>query len=127
MIRSQKGQATVELALCLVILLLIVFGIIDFGRIFQAYLTTNHASREGARLATLGAADTEIIYATKNAAQSLDTDNLTVTVTPQKDLRKRGVYVTVSTTYPVIISVPLMEKVLPNPFTVKSKIVMRVE
>lgn len=127
MIRSQKGQATVELALCLVILLLIIFGIIDFGRIFQAYLTTNHASREGARLATLGAADTEIINATKDAAQSLDTDNLTVIVTPQKDLRKRGVYVTVSTTYPVLISVPLMEKVLPNPFTVKSKTVMRVE
>ncbi|AGK55959.1 TadE family protein [Bacillus sp. 1NLA3E] len=127
MIRSQKGQATVELALSLVVLLLIVFGIIDFGRIFQAYLTTNNASREGARLATLGATDTEIIKTTKDAAQVEQTDKLTVTVTPQPELRKRGVYVTVSTTYPVTISVPLMEIVLPNPFTVKSKTVMRVE
>jgi Flp pilus assembly protein TadG len=127
MIRSQKGQATVELAFSLVILLLIVFAIIDFGRIFQAYLTTNHATREGARIASLGATDLEIITATKDAAQVEQTDQLTVAVTPAKELRKRGVYVTVSTIYPVTISVPLMEMVLPNPFTVKSKTVMRVE
>ncbi|NMD70118.1 pilus assembly protein [Bacillus sp. DNRA2] len=124
---SEAGQATVELALSLLVLLLIVFAIIDFGRIFQAYLTTEHATREGARLASLGATDTEITTATKTAAQVDEAAKLTVTVTPQQDLRKRGTYVTVATSYPVTISVPLMEMILPNPFTVKSKTVMRVE
>ncbi|WP_147534437.1 TadE/TadG family type IV pilus assembly protein [Bacillus marasmi] len=125
--RSQKGQATVELALSLVMLLLIVFAIIDFGRIFQTYLTTNHAAQEGARIASLGATDAEITTATKAAAQVDDVTKLTVAITPPKELRKRGTFVTVATTYPVTISVPLMEMVLPNPFTVKSKTVMRVE
>lgn len=125
--RSEKGQATVELALSLVVLLLIVFAIIDFGRIFQVYLTTDHATREGARIASLGATDTEITTATKTAAQVDEAAKLTVTVTPQQALRKRGTFVTVATSYPVTISVPLMEMILPNPFTVKSKTVMRVE
>lgn len=124
---TEAGQATVELALSLLVLLLIVFAIIDFGRIFQAYLTTDHATREGARLASLGATDTEITTATKTAAQVDEAAKLTVTVTPQQALRKRGTYVTVATSYPVTISVPLMEMILPNPFTVKSKTVMRVE
>lgn len=126
-IRSESGQATVELALSLVVLLLIVFAIIDFGRIFQVYLTTNHATREGARIASLGATDTEITTATSTAAQVDEVTNLTVTITPPQELRKRGTFVTVTTTYPVTISVPLMDMVLPNPFTVKSKTVMRVE
>lgn len=126
-VRSEKGQATVELALSLVVLLLIVFAIIDFGRIFQVYLTTNHATQEGARIASLGATDAEIANAAKTAAQVDDVTKLTVAITPPIELRKRGTFVTVATTYPVTISVPLMEMILPDPFTVKSKTVMRVE
>lgn len=49
-----RGAAAVELALLLPILLIIVFGIIDFGRMFHAQLTLTEAAREGARAESLG-------------------------------------------------------------------------
>jgi Flp pilus assembly protein TadG len=42
------------MALVLPILLLLVFGIIDFGRLFNAQLTLSAAAREGARWAAIG-------------------------------------------------------------------------
>lgn len=50
--RGQEGAAAVEFALCLLPLLLIVGGILDYGHLWymQSVLTT--ASREGARYAT---------------------------------------------------------------------------
>ncbi len=59
--KSQKGQAIVETALILPILLMLLFGITDFGRLFHAYLTLDHAGREAARAASVGTEDGVII------------------------------------------------------------------
>jgi Flp pilus assembly protein TadG len=50
---NQRGQAVIELALTLPLLLVVVFGIIDFGFMFQRYETVTNAAREGARLGVL--------------------------------------------------------------------------
>ena len=50
----ERGAAAVELALVLPILLLLVFGIIDFGRAYFGQISLNAAAREGVRLAALG-------------------------------------------------------------------------
>jgi len=47
--KNNRGQAIVELAILLPVLLLILLGILEFGRIFSTYITITHASREGAR------------------------------------------------------------------------------
>ena len=52
-LRSGRGNALVEFAMVLPPLLLLVFGIIDFGFMFQRYLVVTNAAREGARLAAL--------------------------------------------------------------------------
>lgn len=49
-----RGAAAVELALVLPVLLLLLFGIIDFGRMLNAQITLTEATREGARAASLG-------------------------------------------------------------------------
>ncbi|MFB0537574.1 MAG: TadE/TadG family type IV pilus assembly protein [Anaerolineae bacterium] len=51
---KQKGQGLVEFALILPLLLMMFFGIVEFGRIFQAYVTVQHAAREAARYAVTG-------------------------------------------------------------------------
>ncbi|HLL69367.1 MAG TPA: TadE/TadG family type IV pilus assembly protein [Micromonosporaceae bacterium] len=51
--RGDRGAAAVELALTLPLLLLIVCGIIDFGRMFNAQITLTEAAREGARAAAV--------------------------------------------------------------------------
>jgi Flp pilus assembly protein TadG len=49
-----RGTAAVEFVLVLPVLLLIVFGIIDFGRALNAQIELTGAAREGVRLAALG-------------------------------------------------------------------------
>ena len=50
--RGQEGAAAVEFALCLIPLLLIVAGIVDFGQSWYMNSVLATASREGARYAT---------------------------------------------------------------------------
>ena len=50
---SDRGAVAVEFALVLPLLLLILFGIIDFGRMLNAQITVNEAAREGARAMAL--------------------------------------------------------------------------
>ncbi|MFQ5398196.1 MAG: TadE/TadG family type IV pilus assembly protein [Anaerolineae bacterium] len=52
--RPRRGQGLVEFALILPILLLVVWGLFEFARIFQGYLTVQQAAREGARYAVTG-------------------------------------------------------------------------
>lgn len=47
--RSRRGQSMLEFALALPVLLLIVFGIIEFGRLLLVYSSVFAASREAAR------------------------------------------------------------------------------
>ena len=48
---SQRSQAIVEFALVAPVLLLLLFGVVDFGRIVYTYVTLNQAVNEGARTA----------------------------------------------------------------------------
>src|SRR5437762_11141279 len=50
-LRSQRSQSMVEFALIAPVLLLLLFGIIDFGRLIYIYSTLNQAVNEGARMA----------------------------------------------------------------------------
>jgi Flp pilus assembly protein TadG len=50
---GEQGQAIVEMALTLPLLLLIVLGVFDFGLMFQRFEVVTNAAREGARLGVL--------------------------------------------------------------------------
>ncbi|RLC54637.1 MAG: hypothetical protein DRI80_19030, partial [Chloroflexota bacterium] len=52
-----RGQGMVEFALVLPVLLLLLFGLVEFGRIFHAWLTLEYAARQAARYAASGALD----------------------------------------------------------------------
>lgn len=52
-----RGQTLAEFALSLPILLILMFGIIEFGRIFQAWVTIQNAARNAARYASTGQFD----------------------------------------------------------------------
>jgi uncharacterized membrane protein YoaK (UPF0700 family) len=73
-----RGAVAVEFALLLPLLLLILFGIIDFGRAINAEITLTQAAREGARLAALGYSTSAVTSRTQSAATGLS--NVTVTV-----------------------------------------------
>lgn len=59
--RRAEGQSLVEFVLVLPLLLILVFGIIEFGNLWRTYQITTNAAREGAREAILwGSQDSEV-------------------------------------------------------------------
>lgn len=52
--QEPRGQALVEFALILPLLMVLLFGIVEFGRAWNAKQVLTDAAREGARLAVLG-------------------------------------------------------------------------
>lgn len=122
-LKKNRGQAMVEFALVLPILLLLLFGMIEFGRVFHEYLVVTHAAREGARVATLGGTDAEILTSVNIAA-----DSVPATVIVPLGTRVRGSQVTVTVTSQVPIITPLFSTIFPqNPFPVSGTSIMRVE
>jgi len=108
-IRNEKGQAFVEFAIVLPILLLLVFGIIQFGILFNNYLTLTDAVRAGARQAAVSRTLTDPVQTGKDrviaAAADLKASDLVVTVTPaSKSAWVQGGDVTVTATYPYSIN-----------------------
>ncbi|MCC7364054.1 MAG: pilus assembly protein [Dehalococcoidia bacterium] len=50
---TEKGQALVEFAFVLPVFILLLFGLVDFGRGFYTWLVVTNAAREGARAAAV--------------------------------------------------------------------------
>jgi Flp pilus assembly protein TadG len=107
---NQHGQAVVEFAVILPVLLLVLFSILQFGIVFNNYIQVTAAAREGARKAAvsrgLGAsgAKSAAVTAAKGAAPGLDQSKLTVTF-PNNPSFTAGTDVVVQVTYPYSINI----------------------
>lgn len=78
--KASHGVALVELALVIPILLLLVFGAVDFGRAYYAGLEVTNAAHAGAEYGSQYPSDTAgILAAARQSALNLSS-NLTVTV-----------------------------------------------
>jgi Flp pilus assembly protein TadG len=114
--RREDGQAYVEFAFVLPVLLLIVMGIIQFGMVFKDYIALTDATRVGARQASvsLSIADPNqrlplIEAKMRDAAGTLDTDQMTIEVSPWDTVNNvegwaAGGDVTVRASYPLKIN-----------------------
>jgi Flp pilus assembly protein TadG len=104
-IGSERGQSLTEFALALPILALLLFAVIQFGIVFNNYVTLTDATRAGARKAAvgrrLGNPVSATITAVRNSATDLNQSNLNVTV---NSTWQPAADVTVTATYPYSIS-----------------------
>jgi Flp pilus assembly protein TadG len=105
--RSEQGQTMTEFAIVLPVLVLLVFGVIQFGILFNNYVTLTDAVRAGARKAAVSRSDSNPAGVTetqvRNSASDLDQSKLKVTVLPSVPWAPAS-DVTVSATYPYSIS-----------------------
>ena len=104
-----RGAVAVELALLLPMLLLIVFGIIDFGRALNAQITLTQAAREGARLAALN--QPNVVSRTQAAAVGLSPVSVTVTSCPAGAAAGVNAIVQVSYTFTFLTPVGSIAKI----------------
>jgi Flp pilus assembly protein TadG len=82
-LRDCRGQALVEFALCIVLLLAVTFAVIEFGRLMLVYTTIGNAARIGARYAIVHAGDstgTQTIVNDFLHVGTVNTSSSTVTV-----------------------------------------------
>lgn len=102
--RDQRGQALVEFALVLPILLILLLGIIDFARAWNVYQVLTDAGREGAREAVvangLDVAEVQTIVITAASRAGIGLSTADVTVALGQD-RGDPTTVTVSYSHPL--------------------------
>jgi Flp pilus assembly protein TadG len=122
--KSEKGQSLVEFALVLPILIMLLFGIVDFGRAFHAYLTIDQAGREAARAASIGKDSATVRGIAKNQGTSIGLTEGEVNVST--DSRTPGTDITITITYTYNLITPLLGPLIKTiPLT--DITVMRVE
>lgn len=125
--KSKLGQSLVEMAIILPILLTLLMGMVEFGRVFSSYLVMENLSRDAARFGVVGHTDQEIrdLIAAENPL--LRADRLVIDISPSESMRERGDSLTVSMDYTIDIITPIMSDLLPNPFPLTTSCTMMVE
>ncbi|MCI0636142.1 MAG: pilus assembly protein [Actinobacteria bacterium] len=74
-ISREEGVAAVEFALILPVLALLLFGVLEFGRVWSQYQVFQGAAREGARCAAVAStSECDIQTAIDNAAEPYQPD-----------------------------------------------------
>lgn len=121
--RRERGQSMVEFALVLPVVLLLIFGLLEFGRVINAEITAGHCANELARFGTVQTGNTATIegkirtyaYSSTNPVcptfnLSNSSLNITVGVTyPSTASVGAGKAVTVAIAYPVNIVTPIIK------------------
>lgn len=125
--KSEQGQALVEMALVLPLLIVILFSLVELGRLGYASLTLQYAAREGARTGITGAGDELIRARVISAAAGLTDSELVITITPPAHDRVSGDELQVLVDYETAVYFPLLNVVIPDPFPLQGRAVMRME
>jgi len=117
-VKGERGAAMVEFAIILPLLIIVVFGIIEFGRAYNTKITLTHAAREGVREYALTQNSTDGQNAAEGAATGLDLVQLSYANTGCVV----GNPTTVTLTYPFQLNIPFFSS---SPLTLVGEGTMR--
>jgi Flp pilus assembly protein TadG len=125
--QAERGQALVEFALILPVILLLVVGMLEFARAWNLHQVMTDAAREGARRAVL--ADPVIDRDSVKAAMwrhlatfGYDPNYATMTISPDANFKETGENITVELSLPYRFFV-----ISGSSLTMKSTFTMRNE
>ena|SRR5579885_3547641 len=129
------GVSLVEFAFVVPVFLLLLFGMIDFGRAYSTSVTLTNAVREGARYGITNPTDTSgIIAAVQNAAGPYNDASLIIPNPTCSASCTSGQSVVVTSSYSFSFITPLAAianfvsgGTIPSTFTINSSATMRIE
>lgn len=139
----QRGQSLVEFALAATVLLLLLTGVLDLGRMYMAWVAIQDAAGEGALYAAMNprcisaadgpscatpnnAYDRTFIAIRQTPGTPLDPYQVTITITPNDPAQICfGTPITVSTTYSFTMITPIMRGMFGSGVTLRAYAVQR--
>jgi Flp pilus assembly protein TadG len=125
--KSDWGQAVVEFALVLPVILILVLGSIDAGWLLYAKISTTAAAREAARaVSVLDKTEYGTFQSVADAKATTVPGNEAVDVSLKSYSEGAPVTVTVTTTVSPLVGF-LPTSIIPNPATITSQVSMRLE
>jgi TadE-like protein len=111
-VTSSDGQATVETALTLPIVLIALLLIVQVGIVVRDAMALTQAAREGARAAAVSASDDDATTAIARSAGPLAADRIVIGLFPPEGERRRGDAVTVQLAYEERLSIPIVSRIV---------------
>lgn len=129
--KHNRGQAMVETAIVLPVLVLVLFSLLELGLVMNQYLVLTAAAREGARSAAVSN-DTAARAAVNEAVASIGNSGLLVSIAYPNNKREQGKSVTVTVRKPIAVTTPLIKDIVKEAFAPDTPMltgmsVMRVE
>lgn len=125
--KRSKGQSLVEFALVMPLLMLILVGIIEFGFMFSGYLSLTNASREAARVISLGGTYIEAEARISNVVGILNPEDITMLTSADVSTLDRGDSITVTLRYPYHFITPFLAPLFGGDLELESSATLRVE
>jgi Flp pilus assembly protein TadG len=125
--KNQKGQAVVETALVIPLLLIFLCMIIDTGRIVYFESRLNSICQESVRIAGLGGKDIDVQNYALNQLGSGYSSTPQVNTSPDELTRKSGDFVTVTLSADINYITPFANVILSSPFKGTAQSTIRVE
>ena len=126
--RARRGAALVEFAVVAPILMLILLGTIEFGRVMLLKNSVTAAAREAAREATLPSSTEQTVTdAATNYTDQVSPETATVSISPLLISVEAGDMITVTVTIPASAISPLGSTWMGENFQVGSSASMRRE
>ncbi len=119
---DQRGQSTVELALCLPLVAIVLAVIVQVGLVARDHVKVWHAAREAARVAAVDPDEDAITQAAESAGLS----PITVAVEPDVTYRRQGEPVTVRVEHSPSLRVPVIGRLFED-LTLDAEASMRIE
>lgn len=117
--QKEKGQSVTEFALILPVLIIVMAGLLDLGRLYYSYVAVTDAAGEGAAYAAIHPADTDgIIARAQDACGGLIAiDRDLVEVYSPQDMPQA---IAVSVSYEFTLVTPFVNNLLPDGLTLQA-------
>ena len=112
LLRSERGQAMVEMAIALPVFILIMVAVLDAGRVFNVWITVTNGAREGARAAATRQTEPEILDRIDQAMIGLAYDAPVITTDDGQIPGPSGSPVTVVIGSDVTIITPVISQIM---------------
>ena len=126
-LKNEKGQSLVEMALLLPILLILLVGVVDFGRVLYTNMHMQLATQETVRLAGLGATDDDLRNFLYDYINVNNKDNIDMQISLIEEQRVSGEYVTITLIYPMEIITPFITNIISIPLQIETESTIRIE